>query len=259
MRKKSLFGILVLVVLFFFTMAVSINAFSFKDLFISKDVQTGGKNMSKAAEKDGNKIIEKDKTLQKETAKGAIKTITKEVPPGKTAALYDDESNPLTKTTDNAKNMKIQSKLQVVNDKEIKVLGLNTNTVCFNPIDKVLTLTETESPPAAANGYEFRTVMGECSAAGQKTHEDDGIKIDCNFGRQMFAHCSDGYIINYGGGCSVGNKVEILGPNVANAYRSAGYTTHWGDFPAINEVFLSCGGGIDSSKHIILTCMREKS
>lgn len=251
MKKRVAFQVFALMILLLFTMTF-VQAFSLKDVLKFTKIQKDGKNISKMEGKDDNNIILKEK-IPEETDKDAINAKMKEIPPQKTSALYGDSFAAKI----SAKNVETQSKLQVINEKQIKVVG-NANTVCFNPIDKIVSVPEDETS-ASAKEYEFNTARGECNADGREAYADPGIKIECNYGRAMWAHCAEGSIINYGGICSLGNTIAYLGPPIGSAYRSSGFVTGWSNLPRISEVFLSCTGGTDSSKSIILTCMREKT
>ncbi|MBI2663721.1 hypothetical protein HYX10_00060 [Candidatus Woesearchaeota archaeon] len=150
-----------------------------------------------------------------------------------------------------------QPLFEIVDEQQIKLIGgSSSSTVCFDPAAKVVTFVGSAQP--ASPTYEFRTSRGDCNGDGDVTRQDAGISVKCNFGHQMYASCTDGSIVNYGGQCRIGNRMESLRPGERGVTEGTpGYTNSWRSLPTIESVFLSCGGGVSAEKSIWLTCMRE--
>lgn len=157
-----------------------------------------------------------------------------------------------TKATASAKTAASASKLQVVGDRQVQLVGASAasaNTVCFNPSTQIFTVADTPQ----SKQYQFRSARARCGG-GQNpsvTSQDEGIEVSSCESTAMTVRCSEGTIISYGGQCE--------GPAIGTLFTwLSTRSDDWSDLPTTNQVRIACETTASVGKVVDITCMREK-
>jgi hypothetical protein len=164
-------------------------------------------------------------------------------------------------------SIKSLSQFSVEDGDYVKITGGGGTTVSIDRAEKKVTISSPEVPNVKE--YQYRTVSAWCQDRGNNNfwlveHEDTGIDVSCtdSGGRgSLFARCTAGKIINYGGYCqsdgSNRNAIQYLGPT-GDFSSGEGYSRGWSNEPTISEVRMLCREDRTVLMHVWVTCMREK-